>query len=172
MINNINNNGLTFICLTCWLSCALLLQYSNVYCTTPKVQNLIDDKSIQEECLSYVTKHGICQRKSNSVFVRFLFFHLDFCIARSETCQPERRLPIVLRTESRNHRPRSLFTLLAAASTGGREVTSIGASVRAQRLASVPCHWNVMFSQEADPVRADEESHSAAAEVPREGDAR
>lgn len=35
-----------------------IYQYSNVYCTTPKVQNLIDDKSIQEECLSYVTKQG------------------------------------------------------------------------------------------------------------------
>lgn len=34
------------------------LQYSNVYCTTPKVQSLIDDKSIQEECLNYVTKQG------------------------------------------------------------------------------------------------------------------
>lgn len=33
-------------------------QYSNVYCTTPKVQSLIDDKSIQEECLNYVTKQG------------------------------------------------------------------------------------------------------------------
>lgn len=29
-----------------------------------------------------------------------------------------------------------------------------------------------MFSQEADPVRADEESHTTAAEVPGEGDAR
>uniref|UniRef100_A0AAY4E526 Nitrogen permease regulator 2-like protein n=1 Tax=Denticeps clupeoides TaxID=299321 RepID=A0AAY4E526_9TELE len=34
------------------------LQYSNVYCATPKVQNLIDDKGIQEECLHYVTKAG------------------------------------------------------------------------------------------------------------------
>lgn len=29
-----------------------------MYCTTPKVQSLIDDKSIQEECLNYVTKQG------------------------------------------------------------------------------------------------------------------
>lgn len=34
------------------------LQYSNVYCPTPKVQDLVDDKSLQEECLSYVTKQG------------------------------------------------------------------------------------------------------------------
>ena len=33
-------------------------QYSNVYCTTPIVQSLIDNKSIQEECLRYVTKQG------------------------------------------------------------------------------------------------------------------
>lgn len=40
--------------------CLLLpiLQYSNVYCPTPKVQDLVDDKSLQEECLSYVTKQG------------------------------------------------------------------------------------------------------------------
>ncbi|RVE73436.1 hypothetical protein OJAV_G00046840 [Oryzias javanicus] len=35
-----------------------IFQYSNVYCTTPKVQSLIDDKSIQEECLNYVSKQG------------------------------------------------------------------------------------------------------------------
>uniref|UniRef100_A0A4W5RJH1 NPR2 like, GATOR1 complex subunit n=1 Tax=Hucho hucho TaxID=62062 RepID=A0A4W5RJH1_9TELE len=35
-----------------------IFQYSNVYCTTPKVQSLIDDRSIQAECLSYVTKQG------------------------------------------------------------------------------------------------------------------
>lgn len=40
--------------------CLLLpvLQYSNVYCPTPKVQDLVDDKSLQEECLNYVTKQG------------------------------------------------------------------------------------------------------------------
>ncbi|XP_029630456.1 GATOR complex protein NPRL2 isoform X1 [Salmo trutta] len=35
-----------------------IFQYSNVYCTTPTVQSLIDDRSIQEECLNYVTKKG------------------------------------------------------------------------------------------------------------------
>ena len=35
------------------------LQYPNVYCPTPKVQDLVDDKSLQEACLSYVTKEGI-----------------------------------------------------------------------------------------------------------------
>lgn len=39
-----------------WFSIAF--QYSNVYCTTPKVQDLVDDKCLQEECLSYVTKQG------------------------------------------------------------------------------------------------------------------
>lgn len=39
-----------------WFS--LAPQYSNVYCTTPKVQDLVDDKCLQEECLSYVTKQG------------------------------------------------------------------------------------------------------------------
>lgn len=39
--------------------CSLALQYSNVYCTTPKVQDLVDDKCLQEECLSYVTKQGM-----------------------------------------------------------------------------------------------------------------
>jgi len=42
-------------------SCSLALQYSNVYCTTPKVQDLVDDKCLQEECLSYVTKQGACR---------------------------------------------------------------------------------------------------------------
>lgn len=37
---------------------SITLQYSNVYCTTPKVQDLVDDKCLQEECLSYVTKQG------------------------------------------------------------------------------------------------------------------
>lgn len=45
-------------------------------------------------------------------------------------------------------------------------------SSREQRLASVPCHWNGMFPQEAHPVRADEEPHTTAAEVSGEGDAR
>ncbi|XP_048041913.1 GATOR complex protein NPRL2 [Megalobrama amblycephala] len=35
-----------------------IFQYSNVYCTTPKVQNLIDKKCLQEECLQYVSKLG------------------------------------------------------------------------------------------------------------------
>ncbi|KAK7144557.1 hypothetical protein R3I94_010849 [Phoxinus phoxinus] len=35
-----------------------IFQYSNVYCTTPKVQNLIDKKFLQEECLHYVCKLG------------------------------------------------------------------------------------------------------------------
>ncbi|XP_029946812.1 GATOR1 complex protein NPRL2 [Salarias fasciatus] len=45
-----------------------IFQYSNVYCTTPKVQSLIDDKSIQEECLSYVTKQGQKRASLRDVF--------------------------------------------------------------------------------------------------------
>lgn len=40
---------------------SLAPQYSNVYCTTPKVQDVVDDKCLQEECLSYVTKPGVLQ---------------------------------------------------------------------------------------------------------------
>ncbi|KAK5934133.1 hypothetical protein CgunFtcFv8_014552 [Champsocephalus gunnari] len=45
-----------------------IFQYSNVYCTTPKVQSLIDDKSIQEECLNYVTKQGQKRASIRDVF--------------------------------------------------------------------------------------------------------
>ncbi|KAF0034808.1 hypothetical protein F2P81_012566 [Scophthalmus maximus] len=45
-----------------------IYQYSNVYCTTPKVQSLIDDKSIQEECLNYVTKQGQKRASLRDVF--------------------------------------------------------------------------------------------------------
>ncbi|KAK6321698.1 hypothetical protein J4Q44_G00086740 [Coregonus suidteri] len=45
-----------------------IFQYSNVYCTTPKVQSLIDDRSIQAECLSYVTKHGQKRARLRDVF--------------------------------------------------------------------------------------------------------
>ncbi|GLD69372.1 nitrogen permease regulator 2-like protein [Lates japonicus] len=45
-----------------------IFQYSNVYCTTPKVQSLMDDKSIQEECLSYVTKQGQKRASLRDVF--------------------------------------------------------------------------------------------------------
>ncbi|XP_034759561.2 GATOR complex protein NPRL2 isoform X1 [Acipenser ruthenus] len=45
-----------------------IFQYSNVYCTTPKVQNLIDNKSVQEECLLYVTKPGQKRASLRDVF--------------------------------------------------------------------------------------------------------
>ncbi|CAG07001.1 unnamed protein product, partial [Tetraodon nigroviridis] len=45
-----------------------IFQYSNVYCTTPKVQSLIDDKSLQDECLSYVTKQGQKRASLRDVF--------------------------------------------------------------------------------------------------------
>ncbi|XP_061905628.1 GATOR complex protein NPRL2 isoform X2 [Entelurus aequoreus] len=43
-------------------------QYSNVYCTTPKVQSLMDDKLIQEDCLTYVTKQGQKRASLRDVF--------------------------------------------------------------------------------------------------------
>ncbi|XP_069500141.1 GATOR1 complex protein NPRL2 isoform X1 [Ambystoma mexicanum] len=45
-----------------------ILQYSNVYCTTPRVQDLVDDKYLQEECLSYVTKPGHKRASLRDVF--------------------------------------------------------------------------------------------------------
>ncbi|XP_029006957.1 GATOR complex protein NPRL2 isoform X2 [Betta splendens] len=45
-----------------------IFQYSNVYCTTPKVQSLIDDKSIQQECLNYVSKQGHKRASLRDVF--------------------------------------------------------------------------------------------------------
>ncbi|EAW65108.1 tumor suppressor candidate 4, isoform CRA_c [Homo sapiens] len=45
-----------------------ILQYSNVYCPTPKVQDLVDDKSLQEACLSYVTKQGHKRASLRDVF--------------------------------------------------------------------------------------------------------
>ncbi|XP_032637350.1 GATOR1 complex protein NPRL2 isoform X3 [Chelonoidis abingdonii] len=45
-----------------------ILQYSNVYCTTPKVQDLVDEKCLQEECLSYVTKQGHKRASLRDVF--------------------------------------------------------------------------------------------------------
>lgn len=44
------------------------------------------------------------------------------CVARSEACQSEGRLPAVLWSQPRNHSPRSVFSPLAAASKGGWEV--------------------------------------------------
>ncbi|XP_061730544.1 GATOR complex protein NPRL2 isoform X2 [Nerophis ophidion] len=45
-----------------------IFQYSNVYCTTPKVQSLMDDKLIQEDCLTYVTKQGQKRASLRDVF--------------------------------------------------------------------------------------------------------
>uniref|UniRef100_A0A6I8N5Q6 NPR2 like, GATOR1 complex subunit n=1 Tax=Ornithorhynchus anatinus TaxID=9258 RepID=A0A6I8N5Q6_ORNAN len=45
-----------------------ILQYSNVYCPTPKVQDLVDDKILQEECLAYVTKQGHKRASLRDVF--------------------------------------------------------------------------------------------------------
>ncbi|KAG8523953.1 GATOR complex protein NPRL2 [Galemys pyrenaicus] len=45
-----------------------IFQYSNVYCPTPKVQDLADDQSLQEACLSYVTKQGHKRASLRDVF--------------------------------------------------------------------------------------------------------
>lgn len=101
-------------------------QYSNVYCTTPKVQSLIDDKSLQDECLSYVTKQGktkLILASQQGFIHEFEFSCIALLSVRSETCQPEGRLPAVLWSEPRNHRQRPLFPLFAAAPKGRREVS-------------------------------------------------
>ncbi|XP_060127515.1 GATOR1 complex protein NPRL2 isoform X1 [Zootoca vivipara] len=45
-----------------------IVVYSNVYCTTPKVQDLVDDKCLQDECLSYVTKPGHKRASLRDIF--------------------------------------------------------------------------------------------------------
>nr|XP_005992727.1 PREDICTED: nitrogen permease regulator 2-like protein isoform X4 [Latimeria chalumnae] len=55
-----------------------IFQYSNVYCTTPRVQDLVDDKTLQEECLLYVTK------QVNLDPVYFLIFFFAVPLSRSE----------------------------------------------------------------------------------------
>lgn len=62
---------------------------------------------------------------NTSAVLRLLcnFMISTWFVVRSEACQPERCVPIVLWSESRNYSPRPLFSLLAAASKGGWEVT-------------------------------------------------
>ncbi|KAE8611944.1 hypothetical protein XENTR_v10012646 [Xenopus tropicalis] len=45
-----------------------IFQYSNVYCTTPRVHELIHDKALQEECLNYVSKPGLKRPSLRDVF--------------------------------------------------------------------------------------------------------
>ncbi|KAG8436134.1 hypothetical protein GDO86_007297 [Hymenochirus boettgeri] len=45
-----------------------IFQYSNVYCTTPRVHELIHDKALQEECLSYISKTGLKRPSLRDVF--------------------------------------------------------------------------------------------------------
>uniref|UniRef100_A0A8C5PZW4 NPR2 like, GATOR1 complex subunit n=1 Tax=Leptobrachium leishanense TaxID=445787 RepID=A0A8C5PZW4_9ANUR len=45
-----------------------IFQYSNVYCTTPRVHELIRDKVLQEECISYITKPGHKRPSLRDVF--------------------------------------------------------------------------------------------------------
>ncbi|XP_063797438.1 GATOR1 complex protein NPRL2 isoform X1 [Pseudophryne corroboree] len=45
-----------------------IFQYSNVYCTTPRVQELIHDKALQEECVSYICKPGLKRPSLRDVF--------------------------------------------------------------------------------------------------------
>lgn len=52
------------------------LQYSNVYCTTPKVQNLIDKKCLQEECLHYVSKPGKQVQRDCECFFFFCIIYV------------------------------------------------------------------------------------------------
>ncbi|KAM4651185.1 GATOR1 complex protein NPRL2 isoform 2-T2 [Discoglossus pictus] len=45
-----------------------IFQYSNVYCTTPRVHELIHDKALQEECVCYVSKTGHKRATLRDVF--------------------------------------------------------------------------------------------------------
>lgn len=114
----------------CFLLCFVFPQYSNVYCTTPKVQSLIDDKSLQDECLSYVTKQGTekLMLRSQLWFSRqFEFCGIAVLSVRAEACQPEGRVPAVLWSEPWNHSQRPLFPLFTAAPTGRWEVRLLSA---------------------------------------------
>lgn len=73
-----------FVCTVLLTHSMFSLQYSNVYCTTPKVQSLIDDRSVQAECLSYVTKQGNNQfgkLKSERVWICY-----SQCMITSAVC--------------------------------------------------------------------------------------
>lgn len=54
--------------------CFHILQYSNVYCTTPKVQNLIDKKCLQEECIHYVSKLGKQVHRFQMFFLQHVLY--------------------------------------------------------------------------------------------------
>ncbi|XP_075921267.1 GATOR1 complex protein NPRL2 isoform X3 [Petromyzon marinus] len=74
-------------------------QYSNVYCPTPGLQQLTDDKALQEECLAYITKPG---HKRVSLREAFLLYSglspgttvRDLCLRHSPLMQhvDERKL--------------------------------------------------------------------------------
>jgi hypothetical protein len=46
-----------------------ILQYSNVYSTTPLLRKLADSKEIQDECAKYVSKLGRENNKNYSLFI-------------------------------------------------------------------------------------------------------
>ncbi|XP_071983512.1 GATOR1 complex protein NPRL2 [Engystomops pustulosus] len=50
------------------VSLVSIFQYSNVYCTTPRVQELIHDKALQDECISYISKAGVKRPSLRDVF--------------------------------------------------------------------------------------------------------
>ncbi|MBN3292271.1 NPRL2 protein, partial [Polypterus senegalus] len=76
-----------------------IFQYSNVYCPMPKVHNLMGDKTLQEECLAYVTKTGQKRASLRDVFQLYCGLSpgttvRDLCCRYSQQLQrvDERRL--------------------------------------------------------------------------------
>ncbi len=156
-----------------------------MYCTTPKVQSLIDDKSIQEECLSYVTKQGKYGSRLLTTSVIFSFY---FVIALLYCLSGQKRASL-----------RDVFQLYCGLSPGttvrdlcsrysqqlqrvDERSFSIILPVREKTLQLLGSQIRVTFIyvrvmsfvavQEADPVWTDEVSYSAAAEISGEGDPR
>ena len=164
--------------------CDLSPQYSNVYCTTPKVQSLIDDKTLQEECLSYVTKQGQ-PLQCVATWIKELDSFFNVCLivtVRSEEGLFEGCVPAVLWPHPGDHSTGSVFPLLPAAAESRWEASHrsphrhcswsiLCVCVRVFDMRRIQMSWcNAVSPQEADSVWADEGAHPPATEVPSEGD--
>lgn len=173
----------------CWLSCAFFIHTSTLMCTAPPPKSrasLMTSPSRRSASTMWPSRVNKCLWSLNSpvfsfyfVFIAsFLFFFL-LSSGRTKAGQSERRVPALLWSESRNHRPRPLFSLLAAASKGWWEVGVTRTQQFLKRLLCfmiyqvrvtficrhvMSCHvmsyhiCHVAF-QEADPVWTDEVPH-------------
>eukprot|EP01114_Cavostelium_apophysatum_P021731 TRINITY_DN7662_c0_g1_i1.p2 TRINITY_DN7662_c0_g1~~TRINITY_DN7662_c0_g1_i1.p2 ORF type:complete len:400 (+),score=91.55 TRINITY_DN7662_c0_g1_i1:37-1236(+) len=62
-----------------------IFQYSNIYATTPKIHNLVDDGDMQQECLWFITRKGMQPPPIEKVFSLYCSLKpgisvRDFCI--------------------------------------------------------------------------------------------